>query len=201
MKSLWQESVNKPNFKQLQENIKCDVLIIGGGITGILTAFFLEKNHVDYILVEKDEICSGTTGNTTAKITAQHGLIYNKIIKSNGEDAAKLYLDANLNAVEMYKDLCKNIECDFEEKNNYVYSLYDRKRLEDEVIALEKLHYKAEFVNTLNLPFKTLGAVKFYNQAQFHPLKFIFEISKGLKIFENTKVTEIKDNTAVTNNG
>lgn len=201
MKSLWTNGIEKPNFPQLSGDKSCDVLIIGAGITGILTAFFLEQNDINYILVEKDKICSGTTSNTTAKITSQHGLIYNKILKSMGLDFAQLYLTANENAVKTYKKLCENIDCDFEEQDNYVYSLYERKRLEDEVLALQKIGYDAEFVNTNRLPLKTLGAVKFKNQAQFHPLKFLFKISEKLSILENTKVINIEENTAITNQG
>jgi glycine/D-amino acid oxidase-like deaminating enzyme len=71
-----------PSFKRLEGDKKCDVLIIGGGMAGILTAYLLEKQGTNYILVEKDRICGGTTGNTTAKITYQHGLIYDKLSRS-----------------------------------------------------------------------------------------------------------------------
>lgn len=76
MKSIWLNESKLPEFPELNKDIKTDVLIIGGGIAGILTAYFLHKNGVKYALVEKGRICSGTTGNTTAKITYQHGLIY-----------------------------------------------------------------------------------------------------------------------------
>ena len=88
----------KSNF----ENIHTDVLIIGGGIAGILTAYFLDKNGVDYILLEKDKVCSGITGRTTAKITAQHGLIYQKLVKDIGVENAAKYLEINLKACDMY---------------------------------------------------------------------------------------------------
>jgi len=76
MESIWQKSVELPTFPKLNGDISTDVLIIGGGITGILTAYFLKQNGVDCILADKRKICQGTTGHTTAKITYQHGLIY-----------------------------------------------------------------------------------------------------------------------------
>ena len=72
MKSLWEKLSKKPIFNQLKGDTKTDVLIIGGGITGVLCAYMLENAGISYILVEASEIGSGTTKNTTAKITSQH---------------------------------------------------------------------------------------------------------------------------------
>lgn len=201
MRSIWNENVDRPDFPTLKKDVKTDVLIIGGGIAGILTAYFLQEKGVPYILVEKDKICGGTTGNTTAKITFQHGLIYNKIVRCNGLKNAEMYLQANQTAFEKYAELCKNIDCDYEIKNNYVYSLNERKKLEDEINALSKIGYNAVLTDDLPLPVKTVGAVCFKDQAQFHPLKFLFSIAKDLKIYEHTFVREMIGTTAVTNHG
>ena len=201
LKSLWLDTVKLPEFPQLRKDIKTDVLIIGGGIAGILTAYYLHQKGVKYILVEKDTICSHTTGNTTAKITFQHGLIYHKILKSWGFNTAKMYLEANKLALKSYNELCENINCDHQVKDNYVYTLDNRKKLEDEYYALDKIGYNAQLCEYTSLPFKTLGAIKFTNQAQFNPLKFISQISKSLNIYEQTFVKEMVGNTAITNNG
>lgn len=201
MNSLWLDTVKLPIFPQLKKDIQTDVLIIGGGIAGILTAYYLHQKGVKYILVEKDTICSHTTGNTTAKITYQHSLIYHKILKSWGFNTAKMYLEANKLALKNYNELCKNIDCDFQIKDNYVYTLDNRKKLEDEYYALDKIGYNAQLCEYTSLPFKTLGAIKFTNQAQFNPLKFISQITKNLNIYEHTFVKEIVGNTAITNNG
>lgn len=201
MESLWNETVSCHDFNELKSDIKTDVLIIGGGIAGILTAYFLQEKGIPYILVEKDRICSGTTGNTTAKITFQHGLIYDKIISGSDLEKAEMYLRANRAAFEKYAELCKNTDCGYEIKNNYVYSVDDRQKLDDEINALSKINYNAEFVEDLPLPINTVGAVCFKNQAQFHPLKFLFSIAKELKIYEHTFVREMIGTTAVTNGG
>ena len=198
MKSVWLDTVRLPHFPQLRNDIRTDVLIIGGGIAGILTAYFLHQNGVNYVLVEKDHICSGTTQNTTAKITYQHGLNYHKIIKSGGLEAARQYLTANKRAFNQYAALCKEIDCDYEIKDNYVYSTDDRKKLEDEMDALRKIGCDAEFCERANIPIQNVGAVKFPHQAQFHPLKFIAAIADGLNIYEHTFVREMIGNTAVT---
>jgi glycine/D-amino acid oxidase-like deaminating enzyme len=95
MRSIWSNTVTLPTFEPLNQDIKTDVLIIGGGITGILCAYMLEQAHVDYVLVEAKEICSGVTENTTAKITSQHGMIYHKMLKRFGTEKTRLYLNAN----------------------------------------------------------------------------------------------------------
>ncbi len=198
MYSVWQSKTDLPKFPTLENDIKTDVLIIGGGITGILTAYFLEQNGIKYVLAEKSTICSGTTQNTTAKITVQHGLIYDKLLKNRGYEYAKKYLKANKLAFEKYASLCKDIDCDYEIKDNYVYSVNDRKKLEDEMNALWKIGYRAKFCENLPIPIKTKGAVMFPDQAQFDPLKFISSIVKGLNIYENTFVREMIGTVAVT---
>ncbi|NLZ46590.1 MAG: FAD-binding oxidoreductase, partial [Clostridiales bacterium] len=159
MNSVWHENASMPSFPKLEGDIKTEVLIIGGGISGILCAYFLQQEGVKYVLVESGKICSGATKNTTAKITAQHGLVYDKLIKGVGLKKAGLYLKANLLALEKYKSLCKDIDCDFEQKDSYVYSLDNRDKIKGEVEALKNLGISAKFIDKVNLPFKIEGAV------------------------------------------
>ncbi len=198
MDSLWTQFSSLPQFPSLKNDIKTDVLIIGGGIVGLLTAYQLQQQGVDYVLVEKNRICSGVTCNTTAKITYQHGLIYHKIMKSSGTEAAQKYLAANKLAFDKYTKLCQGIDCDYEIKDNYVYKTDGVNELEKEMKALEKIGYRAQLCNSTALPFEVSGAIKFPNQAQFNPLKFLSHIAKGLNIYENTFVREMVGNTAIT---
>lgn len=201
MDSVWIESVSLPRFEKLEGSADTDVLIIGGGITGILCAYFLQEAGVDYILAERKTICSGVTRNTTAKITSQHGLIYAKLIKHEGLEKAAVYLEANQKALQKYRVLCQTIDCDFEEKTSYVYSLDNKMKLEEEAEALSLLHFDAQLSEAKELPFPTAGAVAFPDQAQFHPLKFLSQITQNLNIYENTFVKEFSENTAVTESG
>lgn len=201
MISLWSDSVSLPEFKAQDRDINVDVLIIGGGITGILCAYMLGKAGVDHALVEADRICSGATKNTTAKITFQHGLIYQKLIKRFGAERARMYLEANAEALEEYRSISGTIDCGYRERNAYVYSRDNRRILENELDALKEIGYTAEFAGKLPLPFPVAGAVRFKEQAEFDPLKFIAAVSRGLNIFENTRVMELTDNGAVTENG
>ena len=201
MESIWQKTAHLPTFDPLLGDRNTDVLIIGGGITGLLTAYFLKQAGVDCCVVEKGRICQGTTAHTTAKITAQHGLIYHKLLRRTGVEGTQKYLQANQRALEEYRHLCRHIACDFEDKDNYVYTRGNRALLEKEMAALCTIGADAEFCNTLPLPFSTEGGVKFPQQAQFHPLKFLAAIARDLPIYEHTFVEEMQDNTVVTDHG
>lgn len=201
MTSIWTQTARMPQFQPLKENIHVDVLIIGGGMSGILCAYMLEKEGINYALVEADRIGGGITKDTTAKITFQHRLIYHKLIRKFGMEKARMYLEANREALEEYRRLCNTIRCDYEEKNAYVYSRNERKKLEMELEALEKLGYEAALIEEVALPFKVAGAIRYQRQAEFHPLKFISELSKGLNIYEKTCVREIEPHVAKTDGG
>lgn len=203
MKSVWSESCKFRKREALNKDIKTDVLVIGAGIAGILTAYMLKQKGRDVVLIDAAEIASGNTKNTTAKITSQHDLIYSKLITEFGEEKARQYAKANELAIKKYKEIIeyKRIECDFEEKPAYVYSLNEVDVLKEEVEAAKNLGIDAEFVQEVNLPFKIKGAVKFNNQAQFNPLKFLRGISNELVIYENTRALEIKENLVVTSGG
>ena len=201
MDSIWLRTAQKPQFDALDGNKKVDVLIIGGGIAGILCTYKIKNAGVDCMLVEADEVCGGITKNTTAKITLQHGLIYDKMIKRFGEDKARLYVKAQANAIKEYAQLCENVDCDYEKRDNYVYSTGDRKKIEKEVFALNRIGVKAELSDASELPVSVAGAVLVKDQAQFHPLKFLYAIAKDLPIYEHTKVIELMPHKAKTNHG
>ena len=201
MHSVWTETARPPRFEKLSGDIKTDVLIVGGGMAGLLCAYELEQAGVNYALVEAERICGGITKNTTAKITSQHGLLYHKILKRFGFEKTKGYLDANEAALNKYRELCKKIDCDFEEKPSFVYSLNKPKAIEKELETLERIGYPAKFVSHLPLPFSVLGAVRFDRQAQFHPLKFAYAIARRLCIYEDTKVIEFTPSAVITNRG
>lgn len=179
MESIWTKTAELPRFDPLDGNLRTGVLIVGGGMAGLLCAYWLAQAGVDYALVEADRICGGATKNTTAKLTSQHGLIYARLFREFGPEGARLYLEANQAALERYRALCRNMDCDFEERDAYVYSLDNRRKLDRELEALSRLNFPAELSEDPPLPFPTAGAVKFPDQAQFHPLKFAAAIAGG----------------------
>lgn len=197
--SVWRNNTDIKHFPSLEYDIKTDVLIIGGGIAGILTAYELKQRGIDYILIEKNQILNGVSCNTTAKITSQHGLIYSKIVSIMGNEPAALYYKANQEAVEKYAALAQGIDCDFEHKDNYVYATDNDSKILKEADALEKAHIPFELVNTTELPIRIKAAVKFSDQAQFNPLKLLSKLSESLNIYENTFALKIKNNNVITN--
>lgn len=189
MNSLWLNENNLPQFSTLHGEKKTDVLIIGGGLCGILCAYRLKRLGVDCILLEAEKICRKTSANTTAKITSQHGLIYKNIIKKYDAETAKKYYRINERAIAEYAQLSREINCDFRQKDNYIYTLSSPKKLEDEMEALTKIGAKATFHPSLSsLPFDVMGAVRFPNQAQFNPVSFVSKIADNLNIYESSRV-------------
>ena len=181
--------------------MKTDVLVIGGGMTGLLTAHLLWQSGVDCVLVEAERICRGVTQNTTAKVTSQHGLCYDKLCRRFGDEAARLYWQANETALAQLRREAKEIGCDWQEQDHYVYSSSAPEELEAELTALQRIGVEADYVRQLSLPVSTAGAVRFKKQAQFHPLKFAAGLVDGLRIFERTPVRAIEGHTAVTDSG
>ncbi len=140
-------------------------------------------------------------GNTTAKITSQHGLFYNYLVNTFSSDLAKGYLDANQNAISDIKSIIDEdgIDCDFEYQDNYVYTDLEDEiiKIKHEVLAVNSLGFNAEFVESASVPFNFLAGIKFPNQAQFNPLKYVYGlcnaiIKNGGKIYENSKVYDVK---------
>lgn len=201
MESLWKSTQEMPSFPKLCGDVKTDVLIVGGGMAGILTAHMLRQAGVDYMLVEAKEICSGVTQNTTAKITSQHGVVYSRLSEIFGAEFARMYWQANEDALEKYRLMCRDIPCDFEEKSSFVYSAGKEDSVMTELNALKRLRIPASYVGTTSLPFPVKGAIEFKNQAQFHPLKFAAAVARELNIREHTKAREFKGDTVVTDCG
>ena len=189
-----------PSFPSLEGDRKTDVLIIGGGMAGLLCAYHLKKAGVHCLLIESDRVAQGVTGRTTAKVTVQHGLFAHTLLRRFGAEKGRMYLEANLAALERYRNLCKTISCDFETKDSYVYSMDQPQKLEDELWALEKLGFPGESVLP-SLPFSTAGAVKIRDQAQFHPLRFLAALVPNLPIYEQTAARAFHGKTVLTDRG
>ena len=203
MSSYWIESVKniKKEYKKLNNNIKTDICIIGAGITGLSVGYELAKEKQNIIILEKDRIGEKTTGNTTGKITSQHGLFYKYLIESKGVEFAQKYLMANEEAIKNIKKIIlkENIECDFKNQDSYVYTKKEEKieKIKEEIEALKTIGFDSEFISKNELQFKALAAIKFKNQAQFNIMKYLIGLANCIennngKIFEKTKVYDLK---------
>ncbi|MGN0521818.1 MAG: FAD-dependent oxidoreductase [Eubacterium sp.] len=201
MKSIWSESCKIEKRKALDKDITTQIAVIGAGLAGILIAKRLVDSGHDVVILEANTIASGQTKNTTAKITAQHGLIYNNLIDIFDENKARQYAILNQKAICEYKNLINDekIDCDFEETDAFVYSQTGIDTLIDEERACRNLGLDVELCQNLSLPFEIAGALKMKNQAQFNPLKFIKAVSHNLIVYENTAVTEVDENIVYAN--
>ena len=198
-KTTWSSYINK-SFPKLEKDIDCDVLVIGGGICGILCAYYLSKSGKKVVLLEMDKIASKKSLKTTATITAIEDINYFDLINQFGEDKAKLYLEANLFALNEYKKLAKEFDFDFEECPSYKYSKKDDGEIELEIAAINILGYKCELRETLPIPITIKKALEFSNQGQMNPTKLINNLIGELEIYENSQVLKIKHNIAYTEN-
>lgn len=202
MESIWGRTWRTETRPSLEKHIQADVAVIGGGMAGILTAWQLKQAGVKTVVLEAERIGGGQTRNTTAKITAQHGLFCYQWIKKKGEETARKYVKANQEAVEEYKRIIRErkIDCDFRISDAYVYSA-DVEQLKKEVEAAQKLGVSATLERELEIPVSGCGAVRFPGQAQFHPLKFITALARQLCVYEHTPVTKVKEHLAETAGG
>lgn len=203
MESLWQKETPYIRAKQYVSGDKHrDVIVIGAGMAGILTAYYLRNKGLKVLVLEADEIASGQTGRTTAKITSQHDIKYSKLVRTVGMKKAALYAKAQEAAIKEYDRIIteQGIECEFERVPAYLYTLEDEQLVIDEAEAAVNLGIDAYFTRNTELPFPVKGAVCFRNQAQFSPIKFVRHIASGLEILEHTKVLDIKGNKVITKN-
>ncbi len=183
--------------------MKTDIIVVGAGMAGVLIAYFLQEKGKKVIVLEAEDVASGQTGRTTAKITSQHGIKYSNLIKTVGKKKAMLYAQANEAAIDEYERLIKkyNIDCDFQRVPSYLYSQECVTPLIKEAEAAKALGIDSGFVRDIELPFSVKGGVCFKNQAMFDGVKFVNYISKKLDIKRNTKVIKIRGNKVITDKG
>jgi glycine/D-amino acid oxidase-like deaminating enzyme/nitrite reductase/ring-hydroxylating ferredoxin subunit len=197
--SYWVESAPPRSFPVLTENIEVDYAIVGAGITGITLAYLLVKEGRRVALLEANEIAHGTTGNTTAKVTVQHDLIYRQFIENFGADSARLYYEANNKAMQFIQRTVAelHIDCEWTEQDAYLYAqtAEGAEQLDQEYEAYRELGIPGEQLDEIPLPIKVHGALKLPAQAQFHPVKYmnglidLFVAAGGL-VYEHTRIDQ-----------
>lgn len=212
-KSYWISSVKFEEFPPLDGKVNTDVAIIGGGIVGITSAVILKEAGFKVVVIEGNRVLHGVSGHTTAKVTSQHRLVYDYLISNFGRERAKQYADANQEAIRKIASFIKekNIDCDFKRKYAYVFTESESfiNAIEKETEAAQSLGIPAHFTTQTGLPFEVKGAVRFDNQAQFHPVKYLMKLAKlipgdGCQVFEHTRAVNIEGKspyTVVTDRG
>ncbi len=194
MESVWMEDTKIRRREPLSRDMEVPAVVIGAGLAGILTAYYLKQEGIRAMVLEADRIGSGQTKNTTAKITSQHNLVYDVMIRTFGRGMAEHYANANEAAIGEYERLIreKGIDCDFVRCPAYLYSKTKTELLKREAESAESLGLKAYFETDCELPFPVAGVVKLENQARFHPLKFLADLAEEVEVYEQTKVLKVE---------
>ncbi|MFS0862320.1 FAD-dependent oxidoreductase [Fredinandcohnia sp. 179-A 10B2 NHS] len=198
---FWRVNIDIPEFPKLENDLEVDVVIVGGGITGLTSAYVLVNEGLKVAVLEANNLVNGTTGHTTAKITAQHDLIYDEFIRNFGKSMARLYYEANTEALQFIKKTVEEhqIECDFKEQDAYLYSTTDEyeQKIKTEAEAYEKLGIDGGIVHSIPFDIEVKNAIVMKNQAQFHPVKYLAHLTKIIKekgglVFENTVAVNVE---------
>lgn len=199
---LWRRAYHTSDYPALKDKIEVDVVIVGGGITGLTTAYILKHSGLTVAVIEKDTIGGGTTGRTTGKVTSQHNVVYKDLIDRLGKKTAQIYGKSNQAALEQIERIIRleKIDCDWQQDDAYVFTTKAKtvKALKAEAHAAASLGLPASFETESGLPFEIKGAVKFAKQGKFHSQKYLLALAEfvhgqGSFIFEKSNVMGIRD--------
>ena len=209
-RTYWNASAPAPDFPALAGDVAVDVAIIGGGIVGITTARLLKDRGLTVAVIEARRVGRQVTGKSTAKITSQHSIIYQTLERKFGEDRARLYGEAQEEALREIQRLAAQygIDCDIEGKPAYCYTRDESyvSQIEKEAEVAQRLGLPATLTRDTGLPFEVLAALRFDNQAQFHPTKYVAGLAatipgEGSHVFEGSRAVEWEPTKVVTSGG
>ncbi|MBR6807971.1 MAG: FAD-dependent oxidoreductase [Clostridia bacterium] len=202
MSTIWDTETGR-QIRPLSGDVKCDAVVVGGGLCGVLTAYKLKCAGLHTVLLEAKRIGGGQSAGTTAKITLCHDEMLSHIENSFGTDSALAYAECEMFSIDEYERIVKeeNIQCSFKRLPAYLYSLYGERRLMREFDTARRCSLDCEITRETELPFEVALALKFDRQAQFDPINFMKGILHGFEIYENTRALYIDGNKVVCDGG
>jgi glycine/D-amino acid oxidase-like deaminating enzyme/nitrite reductase/ring-hydroxylating ferredoxin subunit len=209
--SYWNDTAGAgPTFPPLQGNLDVDVAIVGGGIVGITAARLLKDRGLRVAVVEARRVGREVTGRSTAKISSQHGILYQVLERKFGEDKARLYAEAQEAGLSEIRRLARQhgIDADIEAMPAYVYTRDESyvSEIEKEVEVARRLGLPASLTRDTGLPFDVLQAMRWDGQAQFHPTRYVAGLAAtipgdGSQIFEHSRAIDYEPTRVVTEAG
>ena len=201
--SLWLETAPHTDYPPLDSDMTVDVAVLGGGIAGLTSALLLARAGVSVAVLDAGRVGRGVSGYSTAKVTSLHSLTYATLASSRGEDHAHVYGEANeagLATIARYtRELA--IDCDFRRRPNFTFTEEEEKvdQVREEAEAAAGLGLPSSFVQgDIGLPWHVKGAVRFDEQAEFHPTKYLVGIAQAVRgaggqIYERTRAVDVDD--------
>lgn len=200
--SYWNQTDKKTHYPRLKESINTEVLIIGGGITGVTCAYCLAIKGLNPVLIEAGVLCDGTTGNTTGKITVQHGIIYYKLKEKYGLETASDYAASQIEALDFVKSVSEkeSIDCQLTKNSAYAYAVNSEEldTLREEYETAKSIGIEAELIEHTDFPYGSKGLLAYRNQYVFHPVRYVEGLAKaavenGAKIYCDTKAIRLEN--------
>jgi glycine/D-amino acid oxidase-like deaminating enzyme/nitrite reductase/ring-hydroxylating ferredoxin subunit len=203
-KSYWTVRPQFPKFPRLKHDLKVDVAVVGGGITGVTAAYLLQKAGRSVALLERDKFGGVDTSQTTAHLTFVTDIRLHELVSRFGRDHAQAAWDAGKAALDQIGEIvqAEDLACDFARVPGYLHAPWngalknEKKQLQQDVQLATDLGFDAEYLEVVP-GVETMG-VRFANQAKFHPLKYLARLleripGKKCQVFEGTEVSEVQE--------
>lgn len=199
-RSIWKENVKNKSLSSLNKNIECDILIIGGGMAGLSTAYFLSDSDKEIVLIDKDKCAEGASSKNTGKLTFMQELIYQKLEKNYSEEIADLYLKSQKEAISLVLNIINDndIDCNLLKQDAYVFinKDKDKNKLKGEVAFYKRNNINCDIIDKIPLNFSVVQGIKTKESYSFNPYKFLVAVKNILndkiKIYENTRAISVE---------
>jgi glycine/D-amino acid oxidase-like deaminating enzyme/nitrite reductase/ring-hydroxylating ferredoxin subunit len=197
---LWTATARHLARPRLEGARRFDVVVVGGGITGVTAALSLKRAGLSVGLVEMGRVGHGVTGHTTAKVTSLHQLAYAELEERFGADTARVYAEANQAGLRTVAELVDElgIDCAFERRPAVTYTTDEgsASAIEAEVAAARRAGLAARLVHDTDLPFPVAAAIQVEDQAQFHPVDYVLALAEAVDgrncaVFEGSRVVDV----------
>jgi len=201
--SYWSRTASLPQFPSLTNDLEVDVVIIGGGLTGITAAYLLKREGARVALLERQRCAGADTGHTTAHLTYVTDERLHRLVKNFGCDGAKAFWEAGVAAIDQISEIARSLpeDSEFRWVTGFLHGPLnkdkddDRKSLEEDARLARELGFGAEFLESV--PYAQKPGIRFTHQAKFHPLKYLGQLVRtlpgdGSHVFENTEAEEIE---------